>query len=505
MPSPSRRRPGWGRAAALAVASLGIVTACSSAPPPPSALENNGGTPNGSTAPQAVASPSASALAVPVTKTLADGTKVTTVVRNGQVIVTTTKNGKTTTSTRPNTNTASGPNTAAAPTRSHLFTEAENTIGITPTSLTMCAHAALTYGKAFQTDVSDLNVFWSAVNDNGGIYGRKVTVTYENDNYKPDTAVQAATTCKDKGIFMLLGGIGFDQIPAVRNWAEQNHMLYMHHTATIKGTAGQKYSFAPLPSVERTGEAFGQLYESKYHGKKVGVIKRDGENWEPGVDAFKAYLASHGDGKAVVAEAKVAQNQGNYTDAVLAMKNAGAEVVWIWENALDGIPIVQQIRRQQYNPHMLLFPFNLTSQTLDDDAFNPPLDGVAMYSAYSYQDYSGGFATYADDMKLFEAQYKKYDPSANLSGVSGDLLFLNWTAQKSLYAQLLDCGKDCTRNKFVDVLESYNKRPTSSACLENFTGGNHRSGGSQLVFMETYRDPRGKAGWRPTRQCVGPA
>jgi ABC-type branched-subunit amino acid transport system substrate-binding protein len=505
MPIPASRRIGRrrGRCALLAIAGLTAATACSSAPPPPAALDNSGPTGSGSTAPQAAASPSASALAVPITKTLANGAKITTVVRNGKVIVTTTKNGKTTTTTRPNTNTPSGPGTTTAA-KSTLFTPAEDKIGITPTSLTMCAHAALTYGKAFNTDVSDLNVFWSAVNDNGGIYGRKVAVTYENDDYKPTTAVTAARACAAKGIFMLLGGIGFDQIPAVRNWAEGAHMLYMHHTATVKGTAGQKYSFAPLPSVERTGEAFGQLYESKYRGKKIGIIKRDGENWEPGVVAFKAYIASHGGGK-VVAETAVAQNKGNYTDDVLAMKNAGAEVVWIWENALDATPIVKQIRAQAYNPHMMLFPFNLTAQTLDSDAFNPALDGVAMYSAYSYQDYSGGFGSYADDMKLFEAQYKKYDPNVDLSGVSGDLLFLNWTAQKSLYAEFLQCGKDCTRNKFVDILESYKGRPTSSACTVDFTGGNHRRGGQDLVFMETYRDPRGKAGWRPTKQCVGPS
>jgi len=106
-------------------------------------------------------------------------------------------------------------------------------------------------------------------------------------------------------------------------------------------------------------------------------------------------------------------------------------------------------------------------------------------------------------MKLFEAQYAKYRPNVDLSGVSGDLLFLNWSAQKSLYAQFLECGKDCTRNKFVDVLESYKKRPTSSACPVDFTGGDHRSGGEDLVFMQTYRDPRGKAGWRNTKMCVG--
>jgi hypothetical protein len=199
----------------------------------------------------------------------------------------------------------------------------------------------------------------------------------------------------------------------------------------------------------------------------------------------------------------VPQNKGNYTDDVLAMKNNGAEVVWIWENALDALPIVQQIRRQNYNPNMMLFPFNLTSQGLGNDAFNPTLDGVAMFTAYTKGEYGGPFAAYADDMKLFEQQYAKYRPNVDLGGVSGDLLFLNWTAQKSLYAQLLECGKSCTRNAFVDVLESYRKRPTSSACPLDFTRGNHRSGSDDLVFMETYRDRNGKASWRNTKMCVG--
>jgi ABC-type branched-subunit amino acid transport system substrate-binding protein len=488
----------------LAVLSLAVVTACSSAPPPPSALDNNAPAGVPSAAPTAAGVPTVAPAGKPqaATKILSDGTQVTTVVSGGKVYVTTTKNGKTLTTVKPAQQQSSTTTTAA---HSTLFKPSEDRIGITANSITMCGHAALTYGAAFNTSVDDLNVFWSAVNDAGGIYGRKVNMTYENDDYKPTTAVTAARACAAKGIFLLLGGIGFDQIPAVRNWAEENRMLYIHHTATVKGTAGQRFSFAPLPSVERTGQAFGQLYESKYHGKKVGIIKRDGENWEPGVVAFKQYLAAHGDGKMVVAESAVAQNKGNYTDEVLNMKNHGAEVVWIWENALDATPIVKQIRAQAYNPNMMLFPFNLTSQTLDNDAFNPSLDGVAMYTAYSYQDYKGPFASYADDMKLFEAQYAKYRPNVDLSGVSGDLLFLNWTAQKSLYQQFLDCGKDCTRNKFVDVLEAYKKRPTTSACPLDFTGGNHRTGGEDLVFMETYRDPRGKAGWRNTKMCVGPS
>ena len=126
-----------------------------------------------------------------------------------------------------------------------------------------------------------------------------------------------------------------------------------------------------------------------------------------------------------------------------------------------------------------------------------------MYPAYSKGDYSGPFASYADDMKEFERQYRQYDPGADVSGVGGDLLFLNWTAQKALYKQLLLCGRDCTRNKFVQVLQAYHGTPISSACPIDFRTGDHHHGTDYVTFMETYRGPSGKVNWRETRKCVG--
>lgn len=403
--------------------------------------------------------------------------------------------------------TGSTGSTGTAPrsgTRSTLFTAQQDRIGITDTSITMCAHAALTYGAAFNTEAADFNVFWTAVNEErGGIYGRKVAVSYENDNYTASDALVAARACNAKGIFMLIGGIGFDQIPAVRNYVEEQKVLYMHHTATVRGTEGQRYSFTALPTVERMGEGFAQLAIEKFRGKKIGIIKRDGPNWEPGVVAFKA-LAKQA-GLQIVAERAVAQNKANYTDEILAMRNAGAEVVWGWENALISTQILLQAKRQNYSPHWMLFPFNLTSQNLGQDALQPPLDGVAMYTAFSYGDRGGSFASYADDLALFEKQYAKYRPNVDLKGLGGDLLFLNWQGQKALYDIFLACGRDCTRNRFVDTLTTYRKKPTSSACLLDFTQGNRHRGSDKVVFMQTYASPSGKVNWRNTRACVGPA
>ena len=184
------------------------------------------------------------------------------------------------------------------------------------------------------------------------------------------------------------------------------------------------------------------------------------------------------------------------------MRDAGAEIVWAWENALAATEMIKQAKAQQFSPQWLLFPFNLTSQTLGNDAMNPKLIGVAMFAAYSHKDYSGSFAPYADDMREFERMYEKYRPGADLDGLAGDLLFLNWSAMKALHLMLLECGPDCSRNRFIDVMKGWNKAPTSSACVVDHTRGNPHLGGYALNIMETYRSPSGAINWRNTDTCV---
>ncbi|MCU1602772.1 MAG: amino acid/amide transporter substrate-binding protein family, partial [Frankiales bacterium] len=194
----------------------------------------------------------------------------------------------------------------------HLFTAKEDRIGISKGAITLCAHAALTYAPAFHTEPSDLNVFWTAINaEKGGVLGRKVTESYEDDGYDPQKAVTAAKACVAKKPFLMLGGIGFDQIPTVRNYAESVHQLYVYHTATVKGSAGNRYSFTPLPTVEQMGEGFAKLAAQKYKGKKIGILERDSANWAPGVDAFKKLAKSYG--LNIVDEEKAAASAGNYT------------------------------------------------------------------------------------------------------------------------------------------------------------------------------------------------
>ena len=388
--------------------------------------------------------------------------------------------------------------------RSTLFSGANDTAGITDTTITICAHAALTYGAAFNTSAEDLNVYWTAVNESGGVYARKVEVFYENDDYKADIARQAATRCKQNhNPFILLGGIGFDQIPAVREWAEQNKTLYMHHTATKNGSDDLQHSYTFLPTTERMGEVFGEVAVKRFRDGKFGILKRLSENWEPGVQGFKSVADPAG--LDIRLEREVPQNKGSYVQDIVDMRNAGVDTVFLWLNALEATQFITQAHGQNWRPQFLVFPFNLTTQTLGDAALDPPLVGVSMHNAYSMGDYSGPFAAYADDMQQFEQQYEQYRPNADIGGVGGDLIFLNWSSQKAMHQLFLKCGRDCTRNRLVEVMHGMRDKPVSSACGIDFTrpgAGNSRRGGWTASVMVAYAAPSGKVNWKNTDTCV---
>jgi branched-chain amino acid transport system substrate-binding protein len=391
------------------------------------------------------------------------------------------------------------------PPEAQLYSGADNTVGISSNQIRICAHAALTYGSAFHISASDLDVYWKYVNAHGGINGRQVVTNYQNDNYDPGTAVQAAQTCKDWGTFFLLGGIGFDQIPAVRQWAEQNHELYVHHIATIEGSQGLRYSFSPLPTVEQVGTWFGQVAAHQFRGEKVGILYRQSSNWTPGVQTFTQAVQAAG--MQVVGSYGVQINQGNYEQELTQLHAAGAQVIFAWENALAEVEMIQQAQAQNWFPAWLVNGFDLISNTLGSTATEQQMWGPAEWDEYDSGYYGDGFASYADQIHEFEAEYKQYDPNLDLNSSTGrdgaDLLFLNWEAQKYLDSLLTACGPDCTRNKMAGLLLAGWNPTVPPNCPADFgRTSDHHHGGYTFNVIHAIKDPNGNPVFVPVARCV---
>jgi branched-chain amino acid transport system substrate-binding protein len=419
-----------------------------------------------------------------------------------------TLSGTTTTgSTNPSTANATvfGPHAGSASTSSssfhdsNLFNAKANLRGITSNTVTVCGHAPLTLGYAINTKPEDELVFWNYLNANGGIYGRKFNVTLEDDQYTATGGVPAAQKCAAKNPFMIFGALGSDVIPPVRQWAEQNKELYLYGFTVRAGSEKFRYSFTNTISSEDLSSVIADLASDKLPGKKVGIVWRNSSNFQPARDRFIAEVKKRGGD--VVADVPVAQNQGSYSQEILTLQQKGAEVVYVLEDAFTQLAIIRQGKSQQYNPHWMVFGFNVQTKGLGNDALNPPLMGSNLAPPYECHHFTGPYASYGAEIKVFEAAYAKYSPNTDLCGIAGDVAWQSWVEFKNMAGLFVACGRDCTRNRFAGVMESGYAGTTGAACAVNFSGDGHH-GGFRADLFEAYAVSSGNAGWRPIRRCV---
>ena len=380
-------------------------------------------------------------------------------------------------------------------TAANLYPDAQDRIGITPSTLTLCMHAPLIFGPAFQDSATDFQVYWQWLNAQGGIDNRKVNMVFTDDQYTPSGGVQAAQQCQQSNPFFMTAGVGFDTVPAVRQWAEQNHMLYLSSFATENGLYNLKYTFQLAPSVEQFGRVAGQYAASRYPGK-FGVIWRNSPNWQGGRDNFESAVKAKG--SKVVADVPVQENQGDYTQAILAMQSAGAQTVLAWVNVLEFAQLEKQASAQGYHPRWITATFNLVTQTLGHD-----VDGSnghpAALGLWVTPEYHNGDTTdpWVAEEKVMQAAYARYDPKHTIT----DTDWQAWLAFKQLDRMLLDCGQDCTRNKLAGMFLAGYKVDLAPLCEENFSLGRGRLGSFQFDVSQAV-NRAGTAGWQQMATCA---
>ncbi|MDQ1397918.1 MAG: branched-chain amino acid transport system substrate-binding protein [Acidimicrobiaceae bacterium] len=382
----------------------------------------------------------------------------------------------------------------------NLYSGAANTRGITNDTITVCGHAPLIYGQLLNTKKEDLTVFWNWLNANGGIFGRKVNIDLQDDQYSATGGVPAATACRDENPFFIFGALGSDVIPPVRNWAEENKELYLYGFTVKKGSENARYTYSTTISQEELSSFLGDVAVTRFAGKRVGIVWRDSNNFQPGHDAYiKAVQAKGGQ---VVADLKVQENQGSYTQQIIELQQAKAEVVFVLEAADAQLNIIKQGKTQQYSPQWEVFSFNIQTQTLGNDSLTPPLVGSNLAPAYECHRFDGPYASYANEIKTFEDAYAKYSPNTDLCGVAGDVAWQGWVGFKAMAALLEVCGRDCTRNRFAGVMESGYKATIGAACPVDFTADKHH-GGHFADLMEAYPLSGSRVAWRNAQRCVG--
>ncbi|MEO7804617.1 MAG: ABC transporter substrate-binding protein [Actinomycetota bacterium] len=352
--------------------------------------------------------------------------------------------------------------------------------GVTADTIKIGFHAPLTGAAA--VDLADLEhgnrVFseWLKMEYGVTIFGRKTVILFENDEYKPSTAVNVCRKLvEEEGVFMLIGGAGTDQIQACARYAFGKKVPYISAGVTEKVVSKLPNYFAFSASYPDQGPPLAKLIKtfdaSAYGGgggkvlidrcnpsacapdpgapsaatsepPKVAIVYSDTEGFH---DARDDFVRAYGSGVLAIPITKFNINGSDANGVVQRLKQEGIDVVYILTSPTNFGNILNPAAVQRYFPRWvgigLTMGINLFAAT---SCGKPGFEHAIFLNPW--------FSVRHPLSDQWKAAWKKYggpDQDARDKPEDHDIAFGLWGGSIIQHILLKAAGKDLTRSGFI--------------------------------------------------------
>jgi branched-chain amino acid transport system substrate-binding protein len=324
---------------------------------------------------------------------------------------------------------------------------AGNTTGVTDTQILLGAHLPLsgfaaTWGVGLKAGM-DAQVAY--VNDNGGVYGRKLKLIVEDDQYTGPLASEVVRKLVEQDkVFAIVGGLGTVPDTTVYKYLETNGVpdMFMLVGLTKLLDPVAKTRFGYLVDYTDEGRILGQYIAKNFPGKKVGFIEQNDEFGQEGEAGLREGVKDSNN-EIVVETFETTQN--DLAAQVQRLKNQNVEVMAIYAEPIQATSAIK-------NAHETLgwdVPVVLTGvdavEVVGALAGYDNIEGTVsvVYGHQAYEKDVPGIAQHWDIM----AKYGAGKTPDNLTLVGASVIEMTVKV-------LEDTGADLTREKFLDAAES---------------------------------------------------
>lgn len=212
-----------------------------------------------------------------------------------------------------------------------------DTTGVTDDTIVIGVHAPVTGAAAVPQSSFEraVGTYFKAVNDRGGIFGRKVQVLFEDDQFRPDVArVKCKEMAEQQKAFLLIGAAGADQIDACARYADSVGVPYIsggvHQTRPGQSALGDLSSYYAVSlAYEQQVPLLARLYDQQFGGSPVVVITADNDSLDGYHAAAESAIKGAAGGDFEYAERIPKNTQSEALAIGTRICNSGAEAV-IW-------------------------------------------------------------------------------------------------------------------------------------------------------------------------------
>jgi branched-chain amino acid transport system substrate-binding protein len=372
--------------------------------------------------------------------------------------------------------------------------------GVTDTEIHIGIHAPETVGGAPLNLAADpikgMRTYAQFINDHGGIAGRKLVLDIQDDGASAESARQAAATMiNDHKDFIVSGTLGIDQIAIVAAEAYKRGVPYL---------AGGGNESKPIPGMFQLTASYQTMVQQlaaymktdpNLKGKRIGILVSTSQYIRPAADDFKRFLQAAGFTVSTIVNAQGPTENPDYNGYILQLRQANTQVV---------VPLTDPVTTSQIVQRCVSGAACGWTYSFVDFAHDWDLSLKLMTPTWESQSVRGLAtgcyfkAPEIDDRAKCGALAKARDQYVAINGPDswnkdGSGAAFGYQIISMIKGALYACGRDLTRQRFVEALHAYNGYSDLVTGPITFAGSTNTMHGSTSMAVyeaqgnETYR------------------
>jgi len=379
-------------------------------------------------------------------------------------------------------------------------TDTEIKIG---TLLPMSQSAAAAWGVPLSRGMRS---YYDYINDQGGIYGRKINFIIGDSQYAGPVANEVTRKLVEQDeIFALQGSLGTASHSAVYQYLEEKGVPDMFLlTGNTKWTVPiSRNRFGFLVDYITEGRILGKYIADNFDGKKLGIIAQNDDFGKEGEQGIKQGLKDQDAEMEIVTE-YYDETQNDVTAQTQRLKNANVDVIGFYGMPLQVASLLKTARE---------------TLSWDVPVVITGTDAVEIVARLAGYENIEGAVSVTIGHQAFETEYPgvakhleimaEYAPDVK----PDNLTLVGYAISEAMVNLLRQAGPDLTRDSFLDAAESVCKFVCSTCLVPTSTSPtDHRPTEVQVYVRATGTDadtfkwePFGEPfGFESTKECVTP-
>jgi ABC-type branched-subunit amino acid transport system substrate-binding protein len=358
--------------------------------------------------------------------------------------------------------------------------------GVASNSITVGSHQPLTgpVAPGYSEISAATKAMFEYINTNlGGVNGRKINYTYEDDAYNPTQTVSVVRKLVlQDNVFAILNGLGtptHEQVVGFLNTEKVPDVFVASGFTGWNNTAKYPYTYGYQTNYTIEGRILGNYVNQHFAGQKVGYLLQNddvGQGGQAGLD--KELPAS-----AVVSKQNydVSALTGPLTNQMAALQAAGAKVVVMFSVPAATALALLAAALIGYHPQFVASSIDSDITTLGGllQNYSKGQAGTALLNGMITAIYlPSGTDTSNSWTQLFKKIHDQYDSSNPFDGNT----IYGMAVGYNFYQALQKVGKNLTRSSLISALNSANFTGPGLLPL-TFTSSDHRGYQGEQIAM----------------------